>query len=147
MKLEPIRLEGRAASQRVLRNQNRARCLPPMPSHQSTAFDLLARMGLASFHTGMTLWYRLPILMAAGTRGADVPELNRMITEKVAAASEGFADAHAEMLRLTTAALMGKLEFSDVSGAGTALANAALSPSLHAVKRNSQRLSRKHRSS
>ena len=116
-----------------------------MPSNQSAAFDLALRMGLSSFHTGITLWYRLPVLMAAGTAGADVTELTRMMSEKVTAASKGFADAQVEMFRLATAALTGKLEFSEMTGAGTALADAALSPSLLAVKSNSRRLSRKHR--
>ena len=116
-----------------------------MPPYQSTAFDLALRMGLSSFHTGVTLWYRLPVLMAAGTAGADVSELNRMVSEKVVAASKGFADAQVELFRLATAAVTGKLELSDVTGAGTALAHAALSPSLLAVKSNSRRLSRKHR--
>jgi hypothetical protein len=81
--------------------------------------------------------------MAAGTKGADISELTRMMSEKVTAASQGFADAQVEMLRLTTAAVTGKLQFSDMTGAG--LADAALSPSLLAVKSNSRRLSRKHR--
>ena len=116
-----------------------------MPSSQSTAFDLAVRLGLASFHTGITLWYRLPVLMAAGSTAADVSELNRMVSEKLVAASKGFADAQVELFRLATAAVTGKLELSDVTGAGTALADAALSPSLLAVKSNSRRLTRKHR--
>jgi hypothetical protein len=116
-----------------------------MPSHHSAAFDLAVRMGLSSFHTGITLWYRLPVLMAAGTAGADPAELTRMVSEKVAAASKGFTDSQVELLRLTTAAVTGKLELSDMTGAGTALADAALSPLLLAVKSNSRRLSRKHR--
>ena len=116
-----------------------------MFSYPSTAFDLAARLGLASFHTGITLWYRLPVLMAAGTKGADISELTRMMSEKVTAASQGFADAQMELLRLTTAAVTGKLQFSEMTGAGTSLADAALSPSLLAVKSNSRRLSRKHR--
>ena len=128
-----------------LRNENRARCLPIMPSHQSTAFDLAARLGFASIHAGITLWYRLPVLMAVGTPGADAAELTRMVSEKVAAATKGFADAQVELFRLTTAAVTGKLEFDELTGAGTALADAALSPSLLAVKSNSRRLSRKHR--
>jgi len=116
-----------------------------MLSHQSAAFDLATRLGLASFHTGITLWYRLPVLMAVGTPGADAAELTRMVSEKVAAAAKGFADAQVELFRLTTAAVTGNLEFSEMTGAGTALADAALSPSLLAVKGNSRRLSRKHR--
>jgi len=83
--------------------------------------------------------------MAAGTKGADISELTRMMSEKVTAASQGFADAQMELLRLTTAAVTGKLQFSEMTGAGTSLADAALSPSLLAVKSNSRRLSRKHR--
>ena len=116
-----------------------------MPSHQNTAFDLAVRLGLSSFHTGITLWYRLPVLMALGTPGHDAAELTRMVSEKVAAASKGFADAQVELFRLTTAAVTGKLEFDELTGAGTALADAALGPSLLAVQSNSRRLSRKHR--
>jgi hypothetical protein len=116
-----------------------------MSSRQSTAFDLAFRMGLSTFHTGATLWYRLPVLMAAGTTAADVSELNRMVSEKVVAASKGFAAAQVEWFRLATAAVTGKLDLSDVADAGTALADAAFSPSLRTVKSNSRRLSRKRR--
>lgn len=116
-----------------------------MPLPHSAAFDLAVRLGLSSFHTSITLWYRLPVLMAAGTHGADVSELNRMVSEKVTAVSKGLADAQVELFRLATAAVTGKLELSDVTGAGTTLADAALSPSLLAVKSNSRRLTRKHR--
>ena len=89
--------------------------------------------------TGITLWWRWPILMAAATPSRDAAELNRMVSEKAAAAMAGMIDLQTEAMKIGAAALLGK----PTPHATTALAGAALRPALRKVKANSRRLARK----
>jgi hypothetical protein len=60
-----------------------------MPRRKSVnSFDLAFRLGQASLHTNLTLWHRLPMLAVTG-KARDVPELNRMVSEKIAAMVDG----------------------------------------------------------
>jgi hypothetical protein len=80
-----------------------------MPNQQ-TPFSFAAALGVAALHTGITLWYRLPILMAAGAmRPHDAAELSRMASEKVAAAALGMVEGQKEVVRLCTVAMAGRL--------------------------------------
>ena len=68
---------------------------------QHTPFSIAAGLGVAAIHTGITLWYRLPILMAAGAmKPQDAAELDRMVSEKVAAATLGMIEGQKELMRI-----------------------------------------------
>jgi hypothetical protein len=109
-----------------------------------SAFDFAANIGLASMHTGITLWHRLPMLAAASGGGSGhAPEMTRMVSEKTSAMIEGMFDAQKEMMRLCAAAATGRLEFTDVAEAAGSIAEAGLKPAFRRVKANSRRLSRK----
>jgi hypothetical protein len=112
----------------------------------SLATSLGASLGAAAMHTGMTLWCRWPILTAVATRSVrpqDAAELDRMVREKVAATSQGILEAQAEVFRIATQAVSGKLKLSDACHAPLAVARASLQPALHTVKANSRRLGKR----
>ena len=100
---------------------------------------LAADLNAAILDTGITLWWRLPILMAAAMSTRDTAELTRMVSEKGAAAAAGMIAAQDEAMRITMATLLGK----QTPYAGTAIAAAALRPGLRTVKANARRLRRK----
>ncbi len=111
----------------------------------SSIMGLATSMGLASLHSAITLWYRLPMLATAGTPHGNSrhgPEMSRMVSEKTSAAVEGFFDAQKEMLRLTGAAMTGRLDFEKASDAAASIAAAGMRPAFRTVKANSRRLSR-----
>jgi len=114
-----------------------------MPSRKSVnSFDLAVRLGQASLYTSLTLWYRLPMLAATG-KARNVPELNRMVSEKTAAMVDGAFAVQREMLQLTGKAITGALSFQDVADMPANIASAGLRPALRTVKANSRRLSRR----
>ena len=104
--------------------------------------DLAFRLGQASLHTSLTLWHRLPMLAVTG-KARDVPELNRMVSEKAAAMVDGAFAAQKEMLRLAGKAMTGALSFQDVADMPASVASAGLRPAFRTVKANSRRLSRR----
>jgi hypothetical protein len=105
-----------------------------------TPFSLAAGLGVAALHAGITLWYRLPILMAAGAmKPQDVAELNRMVSEKVAATTLGMIEGQKEVMRISAAAMTGRVK----SNSASAVAHASLRPALRTVKRNASRLRRR----
>jgi hypothetical protein len=108
------------------------------PKH-SKAVDLTISYGMAGLHTGMTLWNRLPMLAAPLLHRSEV---NRVVGEKVTAVMDGVIGAQREMLRLTTAAMSGRLEFQDMADASASVAAAAMQPAFRTVKANSRRLRR-----
>ena|SRR5665213_676895 len=118
-----------------------------MARRRRNPFEFAARLGFASLHAGITLSYRLPILAAASLtpRGAShhARELNRMVTEKAAAAAEGAFGVQMEMLRLAGGAMLRPLDFAAAAQAPAALVEAALKPGMRKVKANSRRLSRR----
>ena len=74
-----------------------------MAKRRRNGFDLAAGLGLASLHTGITLFYRLPMLAAsfsASGKERHARELNRMVGEKTSAMFDGILDANKEFLRL-----------------------------------------------
>jgi hypothetical protein len=84
------------------------------------------------------------MLAAAGAmKPSDLAELNRMVGEKMAAATLGMFEAQKEIIRLSAAAMTGRLRFND----GSAVAHASLRPALRTVKRNALRLRRRRRRS
>src|SRR5690242_512276 len=107
-------------------------------AQRHTPFRLAADLGAAMIDTGMTLWWRWPILMAAGTASRDSAELNRMVAEKAAAATAGMIAAQTQAVKIASAALLGKA----TPHASTAVAAAALRPALRTVKANARRLSK-----
>ena len=107
---------------------------------------MAADLGAAALHTGITLWYRWPILMAAGAaplQARDAAELNRMVSEKMAAAAQGMIAGQAEAMRLTFAAMTGRLPAKRVPAASASVAHAAVRPALRTVKANAKRLRRR----
>ena len=80
--------------------------------------------------------------LAAGMTSRDGAELNRMVSEKVAAATSGTVAAQTETMRIASRALTGK----KTSHAATAVVAAALKPALRTVKANAKRLGKKRRS-
>jgi len=111
-----------------------------------STFGFAANLGLASMHTGITLWYRWPMVAAACAstgEARNAPEMARMVSEKTSAMVEGVLDAQKEMFRLASAAATGRLDFADFAEAPAAIAEAGLRPAFRAVKANSRRLSRK----
>jgi hypothetical protein len=74
-----------------------------MAKRRRNTFDLAAGLGLASLHTGITLFYRLPMLAAsfsASGKERHARELNRMVGEKASTMFDGVLDANKEFLRI-----------------------------------------------
>jgi hypothetical protein len=114
-------------------------------SKKRNAADLAADMGMAGFHAGVTMWYRLPMMAAAFvTTGKSDDEMTRMVSEKFTAVIEGAFDAQLETMKFVAAAVTGRLELDDFAGAPVTIATAGLRPAFRAVKANSRRLHRKH---
>jgi hypothetical protein len=107
-------------------------------------FDL----GAAALNTGMTLWFRWPILMAACSsqlKLQDTTEIRRMVTEKMFAAAQGAMQSQFELSRLAVQATTGRLSSKDIGSATASIASAAVRPALRTVKANAKRLRRKRR--
>lgn len=114
-----------------------------MAKRRRNIFDFTAGLGLASLHTGVTLYYRLPILAASFTvhgKERHARELNRMVGEKAGAILEGAIDAQREILRLTVTAMRDPLDFSALAQTPVSIADAALRPAFRRVEANSVRL-------
>jgi hypothetical protein len=107
---------------------------------RNTPIQLAIDLGAAAVDTSITLWWRWPILMAAAMPSRDDAELNRMVSEKAAAATSGIVAAQTEAMRIAVRALTGK----KTPHAATKVAAAALKPALRTVKANAKRL-RKNR--
>jgi hypothetical protein len=118
-----------------------------MAPRKASALGLAAGLSVGALHTGITLWYRWPILMAAGAAPAarDTAELNRMVSEKLAAAAQGMIAGQAEAMRLGFAAMTGRLPPKRLPEASASIAHAALRPALRTVKANAKRLPRRKR--
>lgn len=112
-----------------------------MARHRSP-FEIAAALNLAALHTGITLWHRWPVLMGLGEKRRTA-ELNRMVSEKVAAAGQGIIAGQAEASRVAMAAMSGKSVHPLT--ASIAIADAAMRPALKAAKGNSRRLSRRRK--
>lgn len=110
-------------------------------AQRHTPLQLAADLGAAVLDTSITLWWRWPILLAAGMTSRDGAELNRMVSEKVAAATSGTVAAQTETMRIASRALTGK----KTPHAATAVVAAALKPALRTVKANAKRLGKKRR--
>ena len=111
---------------------------------KQNALTLATKFNLAGLHTGITLWHRLPMIMAPWT-GQDrhQTELHLMVHEKIAALIDGALAAQAEVFRLFGAAATGKLDFVEMPLAPAAMVEASLGPAFRTVKANSRRLSRR----
>jgi len=108
-------------------------------AQRHTPLQLAADLGAAVIDTSITLWWRWPILITTGKTSRDSAELNRMVSEKVAAATSGAVAAQTETMRITAMALTGKT----TPHAATAVLAAALKPALRTVKANAKRLGKK----
>ena len=108
-----------------------------------TPVQLATEFGMAGLHTGVTLWYRLPMFAAGlASSGKNQPEMGRMVSEKTAALIEGAFDAQIEAIRIAGDAATGRLQFADLAGAPASIAAAGLRPAFRRVKANSRRLHR-----
>ena len=105
-------------------------------AQRHSPLQFAADIGAAAIDTSITLWWRWPILMASGMPSRDTAELNRMVSEKAAAAMAGMIAAQIEGMEIATAALAG----NRTPHAWTAIAAAALTPALRTVKANARRL-------
>jgi hypothetical protein len=97
-----------------------------MPTHMAqrhTPLQLAVDLGAAVLDTSITLWWRWPIFLAAGMSSRNSAELNRMVSEKVAATTSGAVAAQAETMRIASRAIVGKARH-----AATAVVAAALKP-------------------
>jgi len=104
-----------------------------------------AEFGMASMHTGVTLWYRLPMFAASfASSGKAQPEIGRMVSEKAAAMVEGVFDAQIEAMRIVGKAATGRLQISDLAEAPSNIAAAGFRPAFRRVKANSRRLHRQN---
>jgi hypothetical protein len=108
-------------------------------AQRNPSFRLAADLGAAAIDASITLWWRWPILMAAGLPGRDTAELSRMVVEKAGAATAGMIAAQTEVMRLAASALAGR----QTGSAPTTIAAAALRPALRTVKRNAKRRRRR----
>jgi len=117
-----------------------------MTKHRSSALDLTTSIALASMHSGITLWHRLPMLAAppdAGGKSRHAGELDRMMREKASAAIEGAFEAQKELFRLAGAAMTGRLDFTAMPDVLATVAAAGLRPAFRTVEANSRRLGRR----
>jgi hypothetical protein len=115
-----------------------------MAKRRRNTIDLAAGLGLASLHTGITLFYRLPMLAAsfsASGKERHARELNRMAGEKAGAMIEGAFDAQKEILRLAANVMRRPFDLAAMTQTSASIVNAALRPAFRRVKANSRRLS------
>jgi hypothetical protein len=116
-----------------------------MAKRRRNTIDLAAGLGLASLHTGITLFYRLPMLAASFSESGKerrARELNRMVGEKVSAMFDGILDANKEFMRLTADTIMRPFDLAAMMKNSASIVDAALRPAFRRVKANSRRLSR-----
>ena len=111
-------------------------------AQRHSPLQLAVDLGAAVLDTSITLWWRWPIFLAAGIASRDSAELNRMVSEKVAAATFGTVAAQTETMRIASRAITGK----KTRHAATAVVAAALKPALRTVKANAKRLGKKRKS-
>jgi len=114
-----------------------------MASRKTSAAGLAAGLSVAAMHAGITLWYRWPILLAAGAAppaARDAAELNRMVSEKLAAAAQGMIAGQAEAMRLGFAAMTGRLPAKRIPDASASIAHATLRPGPPSVRTKARRL-------
>ncbi|WP_331374623.1 hypothetical protein [Sinorhizobium chiapasense] len=100
-----------------------------------------------------TLWFEAPFVIAlrlqemqlAAMTGKthDVAELQRMVSEKVAAAAESGMAVNVALWKATLDSTMRLMTGASGSGYGAAIAAAALKPYGKRVRSNARRLSRK----
>ena len=117
-----------------------------MTSRRSPSLGLAADFGFAAIHTSLTLWHRLPMLVAALTlqgKKQHETEIYRMANEKTAALVDGLFGAQREMVRLSVATITGRLDFEDMPHVSASVAAAGLRPAFRTVAANSRRLSRR----
>jgi len=119
-----------------------------MAQRRRNILDLAGGLGVASVHTGITLFYRLPMLAASFTahgKERHARELDRMVSEKASAMVEGAIDAQREILRIAIAAMMNPLDFLAMAQTPVSIADAALRPAFRRVEANSVRLRKSRR--
>ena len=119
-----------------------------MAKRRRNMLDFAAGLSLASLHTGVTLYYRLPMLAASFTsqgKERHARELDRMVSEKASALVEGAIDAQREILRLAIAAMRDPLDFFTMAQTPVSIADAALRPAFRRVEANSVRLRKSRR--
>ena len=107
------------------------------------ALDLATDAMAAATAAAMTLWHRLPMLAFAplATAAERQAEAARMVNEKTAAFVAGCAAANLELMRIGSAAALGR--FGPLRDAPTTIARASLRPALRKVKGNAKRLNRR----
>jgi hypothetical protein len=114
-----------------------------MGKRRRNVFDLATGLSLASLHTGITLFYRLPMLAAsfsASGKERHARELNRMAGEKAGAMIDGAFDAQKEILRLAANVMRRPFDLAAMTQTPASIVDAALRPAFRRVKANSRRL-------
>ena len=116
-----------------------------MARRRRNMLDLAGGLGLAGLHTGITLYYRLPMLAASLSASGNkqhARELNRMVGEKVGAMIEGAFHANTEILRLANDTIKHPFDLAAMTRISASIFDAALRPAFRRVKANSRRLSK-----
>jgi hypothetical protein len=116
-----------------------------MARRRRNTIDLAAGLGLASLHTGITLFYRLPMLAASSSASGKkrhARELNRMVGEKTSVMFDGVIDANREFMRLAADTVMRPFDLAAMTQNSASIVDAALRPAFRRVKANSRRLSK-----
>jgi|GEM_PF-3479802 len=101
-------------------------------------------MAQASMDTSTTLSHRLPMLtgMAPPPRNSSLNrEIDRMVTEKVSAFSEGMMDAGWQVGKFYMNAVIEQPDPNAFAKAALSITKASLAPAQRAVKSNASRLS------
>jgi hypothetical protein len=96
---------------------------------------------MAGLDTAVTLWFRLPILMAQPDAKSTV-EWYRAVSEKTLALHHGTVDATMAGHRALLAMATGRAAPDHLAHAAVEMATAATRPAYRAVKANARRLSR-----
>ena len=116
-----------------------------MARRRRNGFDLAAGLGLASLHTAITLFYRLPMLAAsfsASGKERHARELNRMVGEKTGASIDGVFDATEEDFAACRQCILRPFDVAAMTQNTASIVDAALRPAFRRVKANSRRLSK-----
>ena len=114
-----------------------------MAKRRRNTFDLAAGLGLASLHTGITLFYRLPMLAASfSASGKERHARELMVGEKASTMFDCVLDANKEFLRIAADTLMRPFDLVAMTQNSASIVDAALRPAFRRVKANSRRLSK-----
>ncbi len=99
---------------------------------------------MAGVDTAVTLWFRLPILLARPS-GHSAAEWTRAVAEKTVACHHGALDAAVTGQKALLDMMTGRMAADHLTHAMLDMAEAATAPAFRTVKANARRLSRRRR--